>query len=241
MPGKTYKTNVMQPLQLPYTKSQPGTVPFRDAQKTTPDKFQNAWSVVGLSLASGFVAWIAGMFLILGLFAFDIRISAAAAGLPAGLIMLLVLIGGLWFLTKNIDLVTTIETITGHDLNNDGWVGTPHSTEITVQGERPGDFKKWQFPFPAAVLLEWAEAALNSDSLAYSSWNDRFALRPDKRDGEQNYRAFRRMLTKAGLARENHTHGIDLTRKGSDLLQMMVYDSIDEVTPLLQTYQEPRP
>jgi hypothetical protein len=216
------------PIQVPYGKTP--TVPFKDARKDTPDRMGNAWSVLGIAFCSGLVALFAGMFLIWALYSIGKPIKIGAAGFLAGGTMLIVLALGLRRLYKDPRLITTIETITGHDLNHDGWVGPQQSTELNLHDGR-GHTQRWKVPFPPEIILEWGEAILEGESTAYAAWSDRFARRPDLKDGPDNYREFRKCLVRGRLARENGTHSIDLTRRGFDLFTALVEEGIDDLPP----------
>lgn len=214
---------------VPYGKS--ATVPFKKATKKTPDRMSNIHHIVAGALSSGLAAFVGGLFIVWALYSVGIPVKVGAAGFFGGSVMLSVLLIGLYRLARDTNLVSTFEEITGQDWNGDGVIGH-HITEITVQDNR-GGWQRTKLPFHPDVIVEWGRAYLGGQSTAYAAWSNKFALRPDFKDGEENYRRFRQLLVDRKLARENGTHSIDLTSDGVDLFQMLVYNDQDELTPLL--------
>lgn len=226
----TTKRDFDTALKIPF--GQAPAIPFKDARKDTPDRFGNAWSLVGLAFVSGLVAWIAGIAITIGLRSLGVELRLGSAGLMGGLTMITVLGFGLRKIFKDPKLVTTTEIIIGHDLRSDGPGGLQQSTVIELHNDR-GGWQRLSLPFTPEMALAWGSAYLQGQSTAYSNWADQFAMLPDGSDGEDNYRQFRQALVRAKLARENGTHSISLTRQGAELFSLWVEQDQDNLTPLL--------
>ena len=206
-------------IQAPYA--------FKEATKTTPDHLMQALVFVPASaILMGFAATLGWAMLCWGTRVQD----ANGSWVVGGLVTLAALVIGEYVLWKD-ELYNTIEEITGHDLNNDGYIGQPPSVAIETHYS-PTQRTFDDLPGSYEVVTAWAEAALEDRSLAYTLWDDRFGVHvtPSGRK-VQLYRAFRDVCSARKYIVENGTHSCDLTDHGRDYFKAMLRG---KQTPLLE-------
>ena len=119
------------------------------------------------------------------------------------------------------DVLFEIEEVTGVDVNRDGVVGT----NVLVQT----DERQWmlgQYDVSAELLFEWARAALEGKSLAYSRWEDKW---PGTRKG---YARFRDQLVEQGRLKQTANKQIALTANGRAFFAQLAEMTETDVTPL---------
>ena len=194
---------------------------FKEAERRTPDRTANIliWLV--------FVAGTVLMYMVLAAMIMSKHTYLNIAGWLGMLTIIAVLL--LVFIDR--DTIRTVETIIGHDLDRDGYIGTP-STHIQFQ---VSDRTSWMADLPASpeLIREWGQAALQGRSLGYRQWQRRFALMADGSDGEQRYGAFRDALVRGKMALEQGKAGISLTDRGIQTFTEYVHQN-PQGTPLLE-------
>ena len=194
---------------------------FKKAVKKTPDHMGNALVLLA------FVAGTLVLYIVICAMIFSKHVYMNFAGWLG----LFTTVGVVVWIAIDRDIIRTVEDITGHDLDGDGYVGQP-STLIEFKAS---DRTTWmaELPAPPHLIREWGVAALNGHSLGYRQWKRHFALLSDGTDGEQRYSEFRGALVRAGYAHEKGNHGIDLTNKGIQVFTEYVAQN-PTGTPLLE-------
>ena len=197
------------------------SIAFKEATRRTPDRAGNI--LIWLAFAGGTI--------VLYIICVAMITSKHEYMNWAGWLSLLTVVGVVILVVVDRDQVRTFEKIIGHDLDGDGYVGTP----VQEFNYRASERTAWraQLPAPEPVLREWATAALNGGSLAYASWQKQFSTRSNYSDGADRYREFRLALVSAEWATENDTHGIKLTDRGELALDEWLHQHPDP-TPLLE-------
>jgi hypothetical protein len=80
------------------------------------------------------------------------------------------------------------------------------------------------------LLLEWAQAAVDEQSLSYATWAERFG-------GDRKYARFLQGVVNSGLGTQSGGRGeLKLTRKGWALFSQAVTRDPETVTPLLERW-----
>ena len=100
-------------------------VQFKEATRETPDYLMQTLAVVPLSVGVGLTVFAGGLMICWGL-----RIPGDGAKVAGGLTMTTCVLYGWWCVWKD-RLYMAIETITGHDWNDDGYIGTPDPVDKT--------------------------------------------------------------------------------------------------------------
>ena len=202
------------------------SIAFKEATRETPDRLGQTLIIVPLSIGVGFCVLVGGLFVCWGL-----DLPADGAKVAGGLATSSTALYGWWCIWRD-RIYMTFETITGHDLDGDGFIGEPPSYEFSYRmSDHTTTIAKLGAPEP--VIRQWATAALNGGSLSYSSWQKRFATRSNYSDGADRYRQFREALVRSGWAIEQGTHSITLTEKGEYALGDWL-EQRPEPTPLLE-------
>ena len=118
-------------------------------------------------------------------------------------------------------LLHVVEKASQRDINGDGVVGEPIRLSL-----KPTPNTEWisRLHAPPAVLRDWSVAALNSGSMAYKTWEQRFDSGAN--DGAQRYREFRQALVGQEMAVERGTHSVVLTPKGRQMLAAFVEQGV---------------
>lgn len=136
-------------------------IPIREANRTTPDRVQNAFAVPMYALISGALVTLA-----VGLICLE-----KPAWRAGGWAILIMLILGTVYLWKE-ELVWTVENITGADINQDGWKGQPEPpTQIEIKDGNRLEFINIP-PGTRSKLLTFARAVTsdNPAGLAERQW-----------------------------------------------------------------------
>lgn len=196
-------------------------IAFKEATKRTPDRMTNLVVMLGgVALA-----------IVLLMFCFLMAFSGKPVLQFTGILGVVLILAAVYAFLSNDRTWQTVETITGHDLNQDGYIGAPPQTHIQFQASERTTWMS-TLPAPEHLILEWAAAALNGRSLGYRQWRDRFALLPDKSDGMKRYAEFRDALVRGQLAIEGGKSGISLTDRGIQQFTEYVHQR-PRGTPLL--------
>ena len=200
---------------------------FKKATRETPDYASNLITLLVFAVGFGFVVFCAWLLL-----AWGTESAARSAGVAGGVAILVGLAIVMLIIVKQ-DVMWSIETITGHDLDGDGYYGPPPQVnEFNVQVSERTSWRA-SLPAPEHVIREWATAALNGGSLSYASWQRQFSTRPNFGDGAERYRLFRQALVGAEWAVEQGTHSIALTDRGQQALEEWLVQHPDPI-PLLE-------
>ena len=200
---------------------------FKEATRETPEFLGQTIVIVYLSIGVGFVVLLGALLICWG-FGLPAR-NALPAG---GIFMILCVLFSFWRIWSD-ELYMAVERITGHDLNQDGYIGAP--PQVNEFNYQQSERTSWRvsLPAPEPVIRSWATAALNGGSLSYASWQKQFSTRPNYADGAERYREFRAALVQSGWAQEQGTHSINLTDRGEEALEEWLYQNPEPV-PLLE-------
>ncbi len=167
---------------------------FREATKRSPEHTLNAFLPVMLSFSVGLAAFVAVGLISIG-WHWPVKVPLTAAGI----LMLLVMCAGGWWLVKDKILWTT-EHIIGHVPSQE--MLQPATVVKTYFGLRSGGYVKYgEVDLDPALLIEWCRAACSNQSLAINRWKSQFAL-PDGTKGRERYEAFRDWLIGQGYAED---------------------------------------
>ena len=166
---------------------------FKEATKQTPDHARNIWLVFAMAFGSGLTVMFGAWLIALGLDT-DRKFALAAGGLA-------VLAVWAWWLFKAESLLWTIETVTGTDIDRDGFQGLPPQYTQVMLPTGPMSLQIAGLPFSPELIRDWCRAAWNGQSVSFAAWKMRFSL-PDGSKGEERYRQFRDFLVGKGYAEE---------------------------------------
>ena len=123
-------------------------VPFREARKETPDRTVNAALPFLLALGAGFVTFVG-----VGLIAIGWELPIRWPLVVAGFVTLAVMVWWLLALARD-QLLWTVETITGIDVNQDGVVGEPKRISIEVANPDNRSLKYLHLPVEEKALRQ---------------------------------------------------------------------------------------
>ena len=194
---------------------------FKEAERRTPDHMGNV--LILLAFAAGCVV----LYIILA----AMILSDHRYLNIAGWLGMFTVFGILILVFVDRDSIRTVETIIGHDIDQDGYIGQPPSVAIETHYS-PTQMEVDKLPGPPQMIEAWARTALEDGSLAYSVWADRFGshVTPMGRKVEL-YRAFREVCRARKLITEQGTHSCELTAHGRDYFEAMLRG---KQTPLLE-------
>jgi len=202
-----------------FDRDKPSQIVFTKATRETPDRVAN----ILIWQAFAFTA------LIFFLICFALIFSESEWKQWAGWLGLFAEIGIFILVILYKGATQTKETIDGPDIEANRPTEINrfeyHATERSLQLA--------ELPAPKDVIRDWCITALNGGSLSYSSWQKRFATRPNFSDGADRYRTFRAALVSAEWATEQGTHSISLTEKGERGFEDWLVRN-PEPTPLLE-------
>ena len=200
------------------------SIAFKEATRRTPDRAGNI--LIWLAFAGGTI--------VLYIICVAMITSKHEYMNWAGWLSLLTVVGVVILVVVDRDQVRTFEKIIGHDLDGDGYVGTPPQMSIEVQhNERQTSFM--DLPGPPQAIIAWSRAAVSGHSLAYENWEPLFGsyMTPMGKKIEL-YRAFRQVCAGRGYIIEQGTHSCDLTEDGKDFFANLATKTIHDATPLLE-------
>jgi hypothetical protein len=222
--------------QMKYAESQPMDLPYasvKEAVRETPAFAEQAAKVaIGLSIGVGILVFFGTWALSMAL---DITSPWRPAAALGGISMILCI---LYWAFEGVERITwQRETVTGHDINNDGFIGQPTKTDFLIVEEHYGDGNHWttsELPLPEdrQVLCDWINAAVARRSLAAEQWEQRFGHTYPHGLKTSVYTLFKEQALKSGWLIDRGSHGVVLSNEGRkvfarQLEQMALPESVE--------------
>ncbi len=205
---------------------------FKEARKETPD-FSQIMYIIPFSFGLGVLFLAAG-----GLICLGGKLPFGYALIAAGSLMFLCPIFLIiYFLVE--ELYMHREIIEGHELPEiQEQQPEKQVTHFELRkGPAEQNFRIGEIEVEPQLLIDWCNAAMNQQSLAYTAWERRFAL-PDGRMGRERYQEFRRQLIKEGFAKEvGGNVGLKILWRNPDALRFIgcfAETDVSEGNPLLE-------
>lgn len=203
------------------------TFPFKEIKRETPEHFRNVWVGFIQTFGTGLAMTVATWAVAKGM-DFNPKTCLAWGGFA------MIASTVFWFI-KSPELIHTIETKTGFDINQDGHIGRP----VTYCTYYTFDLSKTQqirgmLGVEDTLVIDWCRAAIKGNSLAVNSWSSRFAL-PDGTEGKARYKTFQTHLINRKLAHPPRGNkSITLTPAGWIFAQAFAETELEEPIPLLE-------
>ena len=209
---------------------------FKEARRETPEFLAQTIVIIPLSLGVGLIVLIGWWFICLA----TGWNKAGALGV-AGVVMIACVLFAFWRTFAD-QIYMGIETITGHDLNNDGFVGAPPEPQIvTIEITNPdnNNLQYLQIPDDLFQKLPMIARMLKSGK-PFSEGAMTGSGRPLSR---AEFHRLRDVFFERGLARwrdeKYPTQGVELTPWGKSVMRQL-YELPDRTTHVrMRTPREP--